>query len=912
MTLRDEVIREGGNCRLAFGLRIEGIPEMFVTDPRRATGGSMVWELGDNDEQYGVDGLDYAGEYAFEERIDWQTATLDAATLTVVVNDRDDASGITKDAASRVFGGRVPTKRTWLAAALSDTATTVTVSSTTGWSGSEQIHIGREMIQLGGIGSGTTFIDCNRGIGGTLAVTHNYEAERPESIEVTDQPVAVKGRRAQLYCFVEDTAESEAFVVWRGIVRHVEQTEDGLGWSVTLDHVSALLDQEIGETLGPFTLDGYWFPDEAPLRIRVDEFATESPAADPTITAQCNIEIVGRYGTRDTLLRAINAAVQPSSASWSATPVNIGYSASIGNGNQLIVQFRTGAGEAGDPRWVNVYCLMPGCPSEPTSYLIDEDGEWANSLTGVTGAMAYTVIPEPGRTRWERDEFPDAATVIRARSLTVIPEDGAAATHPPNRIYHGDESVTADVVTEIVGPPPFGFESSSAGTYFSVLDDGAGYLTVGRRASDHDVLRGGLETIRYYGWHDAPVEFSPVLVFERQRLDTWLKAIADATPDSGTSGVTPYLPSAEFDWTDIERVVMGAGGDAFAKEWRIHRAGSLREMVSPELLAMGLCWATTATGLITLVPISVASGAIATTVTIAESTNGPALTPTISIQPDGVINIVEVRGGWNAETESYDNLIGAASMPASWEHFGKQRLTIEPKGTELRTDLTDLDFRARVAKSLCHIYAFPYGVMMFARCPGLLLADALLGQNASITDARAVWKGVRGLTTAKGQIVGRRVAWGGAYVDLWVMLTDWNATAYSPAAKLSATTPMGGTDDKRLTMRNEAVYSPSDAADYTRFAAGDKIIVRRIDYITFAVEESLTIDSIDTTNHYIYVTTTPVNDFNVAGTRWIMEYDDYDTCEAGANAATQLLYAFIADSGKLLGTSNDQAQVWAA
>lgn len=902
MTTLADLIAAGGGSKLGFGLRIEGLEWCPVSDPSLAS-----WSPGDNDEQEGFDGLDPAGEYAIEERIDWLTATLDAGNLTVTVLDRDQPVGSTALArqASRIFGGRVPTLRTWLAAPLSDTDTSVTVSSTAGWPETGYLHIGRERIAYNEITDGVTFGDCTRGAGGTLAVTHNYEDERPESIEVTDTPVSLKGRRAQLYMAIDETGDlGDDNIIWRGIVTHIEQIESGLGWTIEMDHVSTLLDKQIGATLGPFHLDGYYFPDEEPFRLQVNEFATDSPASDPTVDAQCVVSIVGRVATRDELVAAINAQLQPTSgtSSWSATPTNRGYSATIGNGGQLVVQFATGAGEAGDPRWVNVYCLFPGVASEPTSYLVDEDGNPANVFTGVAGALTYTVIPFPGRSTWTRDEFPDAYTLVRPRSLTTIPEDGDAATHPPNRIYH-DGSGDPSGVTEIATPPSYG--SGAAAARLRIADTETNYLVVEPRMGERGTA------LRWYGWADAPVEFQPVLAFEKQRFDQWLHALAVLTPTSGTSGLTPYLPESEFDWDDIERVVLAQSGDSFAKEWRIHKAGSLREQVTPELLAMGLCWATTSTGLVTVVAIGVASGAAGETIEISEDTNGPALTPTLSMQPDGVINIVEVRGGWNPETEEYDSIIGAAEMPASFEHFDKQRFVIEPKGTELKTSFTDADFRARVAKSLCHIYAFEYAICALVRCPGLFLADALLGAIVSITDTRVVWRGEIGVTNAKGQVVGRRIAWNGSHVDLWVMLTEWNATAYSPSAKLSATTPMGGTDNKRLTMRAEQVYS-GNGYDYRDFQAGDKIRVRRWDYATSLVVESFTIDSIDETNHYIYVTSTPATDFNASGSRWIMEFDDYDTCAAGDNATRQLKYAFIARGDMVIDSAEVPAQVWAA
>lgn len=903
-TARDKYIARGGRAKLAYGLAIEGVKELFVSDRSRSHRGSLPWAL---NERVAYDGLSVEG-LTIEESADWPAAQLDAAGCTVTIRDVEPDS-----MATWVFGGRPITRRTFSTEDLDSSETTWSVVSTAGWGTSGDLYLGRETCQYT-VASTTTFT-VTRGCYGSTA--HGHLNTVQGDLEITDVPITPIGRLAQIYLFVDDENVSPAgTVVWRGIVRSVSQTSDGLGWSITLGHISEILKQHIGAAAGPFPMRGFYFPTVKPLAFTVHEYDGTDAGDNPA--KFCAVSITGYYPTIDSVLSAISVDLDPATGAWTdtagagTTPTNQNYVAVLAHGGTCIaIRYLT---HAVSPKYVDVFTYTPGygriaMPGFPRSYTTGPT--W---VVGATSTLSIVLRNEDGET------IPDAFTYLEPTTYEEAPEDGTG--NPANRIYHagaagiGSGAISLTHVT-IDGGLVTGSGGSAAGAasgdMIRVLAQGVDYLTV--------------QPISYVGsglasYPDNPVMISPILTYGTRRWDEMLRTMATASTDDGPDGETAWLPTSEFDWTSIERESVAAG--CTPKEWRFYKAGDLEEIVQPELLAAGLCWATNPYGKLTVRRIAVASSASHTSIHINESDHlspGPNETPTITANPDGIVNDVRIKGGWDPREEKHTRIDSGATMRSSWQSHGRKTLTIEPRGADMTASLlTDASARAQIAATLVATYAFPYYV---ARLSGLTTryAGVLVGDIVAITDRRLCWQGVRGVTLARGQVARRSVALDLGRVDLEVRLSDWNAAAYAPAARIRS--DGSGLTNSNLTVeyRGENAFSPvpDDAStfyDGFYFQVGDVCRLRQIDTTSATEQSGLTIVSVNRSAKTITFDTAITLDVNTATKRFVLSFDSYDAAVGEglaweyAPAVAQHDYAFIADASHTLGTVQDRANLW--
>ena len=913
----DRWIQRGGQAKLDFGLAIEGVRELFVTSLLRSHRGALPW--GSIQDRVAYEGLSPDG-IRTEESGDWTTAELKASGVTVRIQDTEPDR-----AATRVFGGRTPTRKTFLAADLSESATSVEVVSTLGWptigGTTAALYIGRETVTYTGSDS-NTFTGCTRGAYGSLAHRHSTSTDGATDstiigeVEVTDCPISLIGRRAQLYVFVDE--ETSGTVIWRGIVRAVRQTGDGLGWEVTLGHISELLNQKVGASVQPFPMRGYYFPTTRPFRLTIEEKDSASVAG---VTARtCTVEISGYQATLEDLLHKINDLIDVTGSTWLNTsgtptaPTNTDYRLELSdNGTILAIRFRT---HGATPRWAE----MKSENGIPGLYA------WAPEARNEDGSVAFSVSADNWYTLIGADPgvVPDAYADIAPRSYAEAPEDGTPTAG--NRLYHAhDDLPTLEYVRLTGGAIAGGAGGRDLDIRFRVVSQGTGYLEVAAEGRLDAVRR-----LRISSYADNPVIIHPVLLFLTQRWDEMLRGLADATVENGPTGEQPWLPTAEFDWTDIAREVEGAGGALFAKEWRILSTTDLADLVQPELLMQGFCWTTTESGILTVKPVAVASGATFTTVHIDETDSyspSSQATPTITDSPEGHVNDVVIKSGWDPVKEEFTRSDVGARMKASWQNFGRKTLRIEPRGSDIQaTLLADADARAMMARTLVNTFAYPYFV---ARIPGVSAryATTLLGAMVAITDRRLCWLGTRGVSLARGQVVARAVDWSTGVVDLEVRLSDWNAAAYAPAARIRS--DGSGLTNSNLTVeyRGENAFSPvpndsSTFYDGFYFQVGDVCRIRQLDTTTAAEQAGLTIVSVDRANKKVTFNTAVTADINTATKRFVLEFTTWDESDGeGAAwdtttkripATPQRDYGYIADTNHKLGIDNDQAKLWGA
>lgn len=238
-------------------LLIAGVPAIFYPEGVTVTGLSVSgapteWWPGNtfaNWTAYGKAWLSLRGDgITISERAQpTQTQQLDVSEATIYLADIPDGSA--EYGASTLFSNTDNLKSTYLAATLSATATTITVTSTGNFAAAGTVYLGQEAITYSGK-TGTTFTGCTRGVFGSTATEHFYDEAagtglgNPVVLNGSDEII---GRPATLWL-----AEVTAGVITALSLEHMGNVgtgaalaSDGEGWVIHVDHAIKRLGQKI-------------------------------------------------------------------------------------------------------------------------------------------------------------------------------------------------------------------------------------------------------------------------------------------------------------------------------------------------------------------------------------------------------------------------------------------------------------------------------------------------------------------------------------------------------------------------------------------------------------------------------------------------------------------------------------------
>lgn len=879
------MIARGGNFRGAFGLRIAGLDDCFVDDVSRSQFGTFGWTPSTDH----VSQLGLASELGItiSEKADWRGAKLSAEGMRLVVRDTGG-----NERASRAFGGRQPSMRTFLTADISAAETTaINVVSTAGWPSSGTVHIGREAIAYAEITSATVFGDLTRGMLGTLACVHDSGSG---GIEVTDVPAAMERRLCQLSIFTDSVASASATTLWRGIVESVREVPEQVGYELQVGHISALLDQDFGSNLADFGIRGYYFPSLDPLYVIIDEMSDNAFIADG-VGYEARITLSGFYETLDDIATALTAQLRDSANWWKAAdgttgtaPVNEEYSCQVRDGG-LTFSFRADATTPFAATIRRSHDLI-GCNLGNT-FLEGPDGSHiALTAWDIAAGYEYTLRRETPL------PMPLAYTKIGSApgGRVIIGEP----TYPSNRVYY-----TPGAPTTITDFWPF----ADIDRIFTVtdVDTSAGFFTISLErfyelvvvladTPDNTIK---LEAITNYGqhpWHDV------------------FRTLVEATPTTGASGETPWLPESEFDLDDIERESLAAGAASFIGDWKVTKATSLRKLFDPHLLMLGLCWVSGYDGRLTVRMIDVTTDAANANGEYTDREGDWALTVGTESARDGVVNVCRVKSGYDPRSGEWAATGSGAFEENSIAVYDKVAIEIEP----INGELTDVSYETVLASALAGArivatHAYPYVHATLSGIPGLKLARLLVGDTLSVTDQRIPWRGARRTCVAeRSQIVSRTVRYygdGAPGIDFVVRLSGWDAAGYAPAARItynSLTTGAAGANT-RFVYRAENWYSDAPRTGATKydgawFRVGDIVKIREQDVATENKIDGLTIVAIDTTNRTIDVDASlAAAGINTAGKIFVVEPDIATAVADAANDANtpaQRAYCYTADA----------------
>lgn len=881
------MIARGGNFRGAFGLRIAGLDDCFVDDVSRSQFGTFGWTPSTDH----VSQLGLASELGItiSEKADWRGAKLSAEGMRLVVRDTGG-----NERASRAFGGRQPSMRTFLTADISAAETTaINVVSTAGWPSSGTVHIGREAIAYAEITSATVFGDLTRGMLGTLACVHDSGSG---GIEVTDVPAAMERRLCQLSIFTDSVASASATTLWRGIVESVREVPEQVGYELQVGHISALLDQDFGSNLADFGIRGYYFPSLDPLYAKIIE-RNDSPFSTAGVGYRFKGTLSGFYETLGDLADAFTALlrdgdewIDESDGSTGSLPVNEEYTCHAEAGG-LTFSFRS---DATTPFAATIEAShdLIGC-SFGNTVLEGPDGSHLGLTAWEVGAgFEYTLRRET--------PLPMPLAYVKLGSAPGGRVIDGEPPFPSNRIYY-----SAGAPTTITDFWPF--EAIDREFHVTDVDTSAGYFEI-------SLERFFALVVTFADTPDNTIKFEAISNYGQAPWHEVLRTLVEATPTTGSTGETPWLPETEFDLDDIERESLAAGAAAFIGDWKITKATSLRKLFEPHLLMLGLCWVSGYDGRLTVRMIDVVTDAANADGEYTDRDGDWAAWVGTESSRDGIINECRVKSGYDARSGEWKSTGSGGREENSIALYDKVAIDIEPINGELtRGESGSYETVLRSALAGARIvatHAYPYTHLTLRGIPHLKLARLLVGDTLSCTDQRVPWGGARRtLIAQRSQVVSRTVRYygpGAPGMDLVVRLSGWDSAGYAPAARItynSLTTGAAGANT-RFVYRDENFYSNPPRTGATKrdgawFRVGDIVKIREQDVATENIAQEVVIVAIDTTNRTIDVDTNlSAMGINTAGKIFVVEADSAEFVADAAddtNDPPQRAYCYIAD-----------------
>jgi hypothetical protein len=818
------------------------------------------------------------------EEVDILGAELSGKSITFSVVDRRS------DRIWTSFLVRVPSQFTWLADNVSTSDTTIVVYNKSGFATGDLIHIGTETMRITGQLSTNSTGDrftVSRAQWGTLAQAHfgrrNVDPADPSTaldLRVArishTYPASLKGRRVRLYRYERgvDSLTGTGNIIWRGVVSMDTASIDTKEYSIGVDHISKILDQDIGSDINDEALRprGIYIPWRTPVRFTVTQYAGASPAGTGVSDA-LDVSVVGHFETQEDFCAEIQS--QLDTVSWSGT-------------------LRCDARRNG---WVLAYITDS---SSPLAVQIRNTNDACNRLEGlqrvhdgtVAASTQYIVAKSGGRRG-----LPGAGLV--PRGIFGVPRDAdevldeAQIAHHPHHIYLG--GAAEDFFT---GIPDLYIE-------WPDIDERKHYVAASWDAASRRFLVNEFDDYTVYYTPEALPSIKLVTTYGTGTVESFRSYLVSNSPANANLGTLPFLTSEELaSWSSV--VSEAAGGDGvFDRRFVANGTVKLQEMLSAEMQALGIYPVTNSDAKIAVKRIVVANGTESLATTHIVNVVSNKTPPKMRRDSAGSIATWSLRTGYDAiEDKYFGQEIKVRDGSAFAEGKGKGEIVIKPKSVD-RGERADDPSNYPVWMTVAQKALALFGRQSFTVTLPLLLRDIdpiLLGDvvQFSCPYLPDPVTGDFGMTK-KGICIARDLDLheGKGTIDLLVM-ADADIGGYAPCAWIdSQTLDTGTTWDISVTglyggtgssMWGAAV---SDAADL--FFAGDAIKVKQFGAST-AVEVAGVIDSISGNNMTITLdsTWTPGSD------EWTLEYDDYSSVSL---ADGQRVYVFIANQAALLLTS---------
>lgn len=860
-----------GQGKVSYRLQIEGCRYEFVTDS------SMETTTGDGRQR--VVGLKRDG-LAIREDIDVVNAKIKAGGFTALI---EDVAG----KPSLAFA-KFPTRRTWLNTSVFGTSSTVmAVASSAGWTAGDVIHVGTEAMLISSVGVNLLHVVGGRGHWTTAAQAHyGADGTNTNAPEVVDEIVTYQSRRVRLFAYGDgDSPTSDGTQIFLGRVAKDASLERATTWGLTIDPISSVLDQDIGEDLNEdMSSRGVYYSWAAPCVVILSE-SNDTSIRGTTGNGPEIVSLCGFYETQEAFVAALNTEIATATTGWSST-------------------YRAVVTDRGWRLEMTTASASPKCPRAEVRDVHHDDTSAGVELLRRLGVPLF--------------DDPVVSETVGASETVVLEVEGPvprgafgrpgflerysrpelALTYPDGRIYLSGSAVPTATSsafrvsmpgieprrTRLDGDPGPGYSASDR--YVDIVrlvrDDGRTY---------HWTAYGGI-------WGQVGVRFARN--FASGDLYDFIAGITTASPDGANLGSVPDLRATDFDLAEISATVAAqAAGSTYlmSRDYVSTSSKSLKAALAAEAQLLRAAWCFDEEGKLTLRRIAAPTLGDVSTATIDGSKvlTGKGF-PGWDRELYGTVNVLRMRTGYDPETDEYTGRdIVVRNVPGFAVNKKVRQVTIEPT---FRSSSEDIELAAAAATAAAAasfaIYGNAYAIATVPvgmQCFSVRTLDTVRLTSAQLPNENT---GARGLTDRACLVIGKRFNLETGMGQLSLLYSLGRFAGYAPAMRVTAATVVSGnTWDLTLGASPPSAgsidYLPADAPNADDwFEVGHKI--RAWDWNT-ATPTILSGDVITVAGLLMRVTFTGAGFTGYGVDEWIIGYDVAGT---SGFATTQEPYAFMA------------------
>lgn len=880
-------VKATGSGKLAFRLKIEGMPYEFVTDSsmEKTTSDGRVRYVG-----LMTDGIE------FSEEVNPAYAELDISGPTLTIND-------VAGKATELFGKK-PTRDYSISAEVSTSATTISVNSGTAYTAGSVVWIDSEAIKIGTV-SASAFNGCTRGHWDTLAQRHYVDYTlglEPMKIrpEVINHPRTIEGRRAWVYAYGEgDDPQGDGTEIFKGVcLSDAEQTAPKQ-WTVATEGVLRLWEQDFGEKFSEYEVKprGVYYTDAAPLTFKLTRYrgsTTPTTAGNDYVTAT----VTGFFDDNHDFVDYLNASTSTlqtaiSNASWSHD-----IKAEVSRDGGWEISFEATA-DLSHTIWMYATSAIDGTLGD--SLLYTDDGEVLGSVFNIRAGNPPLTAGERYRTAWmdTRSKVENPRQVPRGTFGLASADGGVtggiipgAQTSPHYRLYYdGPISPGTDVDDVIL---------------FQGEDRYVGAVTT--TDTDNAFIEAPDLAGRFFAWSG---DDGPEIHFGRRlasgNLSDAIEGVIASVANDVNRGAMPFITSGEVATASIAAVanaLTNAGGYAPAGRNRIYTAStpmSFMDFIKEEMKLIGAYPIVDSNNKISIKAIEIPSDSgIAPSFTLNKSkidvTQGFPITRKNGL---GIINQVKLETVYDSVKDEH---IGRTFHFNNVKSFGQHRTpnTIEVAPKSLRVFLISAEQAATGFNAVLGFYGNSYSI---SEIPVNMQAfDVRLGDVIAVTSDLLADSstGTYGIADKSALVIGRSWNMKSGGGMLKVILMDDAQYGYAPEFGLTAATNVSG-NQWTLTVRVGDPFSldtwgnGSDTAeDY--LAAGMQVRLREIDTAASSTDNHPgEVDSVS--GNTVTVTFDAATTPDTSGD--VLVFDR----ATGSPTATQQAYTYVADTSGQIGFS---------
>lgn len=840
-----------------------------------------------------------------EERVDIVDAWFESSPMTLeIVDVEEEATQAFAQLASQV---------TWLTSDITSSATTIPVTSTSGFSANDYITIGTECIKIGTVNAGASqFESCTRDVRSTLPQAHYTEdGERLRTAVITDRPETIEGRRAFLYEYPIGTSltanVSSGLQIWAGVCA-TDAELDGTTWRITLDPLERVLHQDLGAGLDePVSPRGIYYHAGCKLTLEFREGADATRGggyASDTATVTFPDDAasgVGFYETQEAFCAALTTAISTAVSGWTRPP-NIYAVAHGSTGWSLLVE----------PNATARYIYTSG--GSPI------DGEFGPAVTLPGDVVTAEVFTVTASNTYEVQQdlhlWAGGAVVPGHRSVPrgwwgwapgfEVP--GGSATLDLRKVYLN----TGVPLTGMGGAgsvwPALIHEEVSGWMEITAVDNTERSITLGNAISGH-------RTPHYHKPYTSAG--LPTFTLERGYSSTDVGAlIAEIVADAPTyqnAGTSPDITGGDVDTSAVIVAVNAAARGrplVTQRQWWMSRAEKLDEVLREEFKLLGVVPCLKSNGLLTVrepkMGLATDPSALAFTtshlVPGSESWRKNAL---------GSIHTARVHHGYNWSEDKWDGPLHVVrSVTAVSRNKLAQVLECKPLSTTAPgapaptwQDVVDL-FETRLG-----LFGGPYAIVEWetpdTATVGSTSAKAILTMDPCTLTFPTLpsWAaGTRfqsgGMNAAPGIIIGRDRDPASGVIRFTALVTGIRLAGYAPT--LGITTQSGTDPDWTITVQfGDPLSVETDWAGSTdvlsdHYAVGDKIQICQFN-ATSPTTVNATIDSAGINDGAGTLDITTDSTWTPGTNKWLVRFQ-------GASVTTTNMerYAYYAGSDRLI------------